>query len=92
VLGDEQGDGLAEFFRHGIDFAKGTARGGDGWAGDEFELGGVEVVGVDGKEVIYADEGDGDEGDLGADGEVGSAVEEGLELAVGGAAALRKDE
>ena len=96
VLFDQVCDGLAELFCQGFGLARGVAGGGDGFAEDEFDGGaiggGIEVPGVDGEQVVDADQGDGDERDLGADGEVGGSVEKGPDFAGGGAGAFREDE
>jgi hypothetical protein len=76
-------DGEAMSFADGR--AEDESDGGSGWRG-------VEVAGVGWEQVVNADEGYRDERDLGADGEVGGAVQEGLEVAVGGAAAFGENE
>ena len=52
----------------------------------------VEVVGVDGEQLVGSDQGDGHERDLGLDGHVGAAGEEGLGAAVGGAASFGEED
>ena len=47
---------------------------------------------MDGEKLVGADESEGDEGDLGLDGHVGTAGHHGLELASGGAAAFREED
>ena len=73
VLFDQVRDGLAELLGQGVGFAEGQVGGGDRLADDEFDgvaLSGafVEVVGVNGEQVIDANQSHGDERDLGADG------------------------
>ena len=53
---------------------------------------GIEVAGVDGEQIVDTAEGDGDERNLGADGEESCSGEKGLEVAVGRAATFREDE
>ena len=47
--------------------------GGDGVSDDDGQRAGIEVIGVDGKELVGSDESDGNEGNLGLDGHVGGS-------------------
>ena len=47
---------------------------------------------MDGEKLVGADQGEGDEGNLGFDGHVGAAGHHGLELAGGGAASFGKED
>jgi hypothetical protein len=62
----------------------------DGLADCQGELARIEVVRVDGQQIVCAADGDGHERNLRADGEIRGAGEERLELACDGAPAFRK--
>ena len=85
-------DGGAEAGGEFVGLADGHALGWDGLADGEGERAGIEVAGVNGKQVVDTAEGDGDERNLSADGEEGRSGEKGLEFAGGGAAAFGEDE
>src|ERR1700722_543468 len=63
----------------------------DGFADLHIERGGIELLGVDGQQVVDAAERDGNDWHLSANGEIRRAGEEWPQRAVGGAAALRKN-
>ena len=86
------GDGGEELGGEGVGVAGGEAGGGDGVAGDELQGAGSEVVDVDGEQLVGADEGERDEGDLGFDGHERGAGLEGGGGALGGATTFREDE
>ena len=86
------GDGVVEALGEGVGVAGGEAVGGDGVADDDVERARVESVDVDGEQLVGADEGEGDERDLGLDGHVGAAGHHGLELAGGGAASFGEED
>ena len=86
------GDGVEEALGESVGVAGGEAGGGDGVADDDGDGTGIKVVGVDGKEFVGSDQGDRDERDLGLDGHVGAAGEEGVGAAISGAAAFGEDD
>jgi hypothetical protein len=92
VLGVGCGDGIVETAGEGVRVTGGEAGGGDGVADDDQEGAGMQGVDVDGEQLIGSDEGEGDEGDLGFDGHVGTAGHHGLELTGRGSASFRKED
>ena len=91
-MGAELFDSRAETGVQLFDLAKGHAGCRDWFTNGEGNFTGIEVAGVDRKQIVNAAQGDGHERDLGADGEEGRSGQEGLRGAVGGAGALREDE
>ena len=67
------------------------AFGGYGLTGGESEPAGIEMAGVNGKQIIDSAEGDGHERHLSSNGEVRGAGEKGLQLAIRSAAAFGKN-
>ena len=92
VLGVELGDGGEYFGGEVVELADGVILRGDGFADCKQEWARADVVTVDRHGCVGADEGHGDDGDLGPDGHVGHAAEEGVKLAVEGAAAFGEDD
>ena len=91
-LGAKGVDGGAEAGGEFVGLADGHARGGDGFADGEGDGAGIEVAGVDGQQIVDAAERDGDERDLGADGEESCAGEKVLSSPSGVRPAFREDE
>ena len=85
------GDGFVDALREGVGIARGEAGGRDGVADDDEDRAGVEVIDVDGEELVGADEREGNERNLSLDGHEGASGHHGLKLAGGGAAAFRKE-
>jgi hypothetical protein len=92
VVGIGGGDGIVEAPGEGVCVTGGEAGCGDGVSDYDQERAGVQGVDVDGEKLVGADEGEGDEGDLGLDGHVGAAGHHGLELTGRGAASFRKED
>ncbi len=78
--------------RQPVGLTKGIARGIDRFSDDQAYRTRTKVHGVDGQELIGADESHRDQRRLRANGEKRGSLEKGLELSVWGAAAFRKDE
>ncbi len=84
--------GFEDALREGVGVFGGAAFGGDGFAGDEEKRPRSQMVDVHWQELIGADEGEWDDGHAGADRHPGGAGEEGLDVALGGASAVGKEE
>ena len=78
MLKVSRGDGVVELLGEGVGVAGGEAGGGDWVADDDFEGAGIEVVDVDGEQLVGADEGERHQRDPGFDGHEGAAGEEGV--------------
>ncbi len=89
---EEFGDGTVNAGGEGFHVTGDEARGGDGVSNDQAKRRGVDDIGVHGERFEGADDGHGDDGDLSLDGGVEDSAEEGLEVAVGAASALGKDD